>query len=117
MHGFLHKIWVVLFAFMIFGMLALVPVDKYQKSYMATIHRVQKRPQWHLDANYKYADYMEDGGDSQTANKLFVKWVKGEFIGENSEQKNFKKVPSTSKRKPYFIRDKYNPNILHPYRQ
>lgn len=113
MHGLLHKIWVVLFAFMIFGLLAMAPVNKYQKSYIDTYRKMQAKPQLHLDANYKYADYVNDGGDSRVANKLFKKWA-----NDYSSVLNNKPRGSVSNSvKPYFIRDKHNPKILYPYRR
>lgn len=115
MTGFLHKIWVVLFAFMIFGLMALAPVEKYQKSYMQTYRHIRKKTQKHLDANYKYADFVEDGGDVKVANKLFKKWANEREAGGDENAKRINKNKS-GVRKPYFVRDKYNPNILHPYR-
>ncbi len=113
MHGLLRKIWVVLFVFMIFGLLAMTPVDKYQKSYINTYRKMQAKPQLHLDANYKYADYIDDGGDSKVASKLFKKWTND----YSSVLKNKPKENDSKSVKPYFIRDKYNSKILHPYRQ
>lgn len=112
MHGFLHKIWVVLFVFMIFGLLAMAPVNKYQKSYINAYRKMQAKPQLHLDANYKYADYINEGGDSRVANKLFKKWSND----YSSVSKTKQKVHSQTSIKPYFIRDKKNPKVLHPYR-
>lgn len=108
MNGFLHKIWVVLFAFMIFGLLALVPVDKYQKAYMDEYHRIKSKPQRHIDANYKYVDYIEDGGSPEAVD-LFFKDSKINYKKRYSRPRN-------KRRKPYYRRDKYNPNILYPYK-
>lgn len=105
MESLLKKIWVVLFVFMIFGILSWIPVDKYQKAYLDEFHRINVRPQLHYDNGVKYAEYIEDGGDPNSKQ-----------IVPSSE-----KLFSTSdnlppKRKPYFIRDKNNPKILYPYR-
>ncbi len=106
MENFLRKIWVVLFAFMIFGILAWVPLDKYQKSYMHAYHRIQMKPQEHLDNQYRYAEYIINGGTPETFKKITYTFPK---------QRYYKKSYSY-KRRPYFIRDKHNPNIIYHYR-
>lgn len=108
MNGFLHKIWVVLFAFMIFGLLAWVPVDKYQKAYMDEYHRFKAMPQKRIDASYKYVEYIENGGYPEVAKSFFDE-------PRMKPRKRFHRY-NPRHRKPYFIRDKYNPNVLHPYR-
>ncbi|MBD5403217.1 hypothetical protein HDR58_10555 [bacterium] len=109
MEGFIHKIWVVLFAFMIFGMLAWVPVGKYQKSYMDAYHAAKNKPQEHVDQAYNYADYVENGGAPNSYQLTPQDYYKKYKIRRRNVQK-------TTKRKPYYIRDKHNPKILHPYR-
>lgn len=89
----------------------MAPVNKYQKSYIDTYRKMQAKPQLHLDANYKYADYIEDGGDSKVANRLFKKWAND----YSSILKDESKVSPQKLVRPYFIRDKHNPKILHPY--
>ena len=98
---------------MIFGLFAMTPVDKYQKSYVNAYRKIYAKPQLHLDANYKYADYIDDGGDSKVANRLFKKWAND----YSSILKEEPKVYTKKSIKPYFVRDKNNPRILHPYRQ
>lgn len=98
---------------MIFGLLAMAPVNKYQKSYINAYRKMRVKPQLHLDANYKYADYIEDGGDSRVANKLFKKWTNDyDSILKDESRRYHRKVV-----RPYFIRDKRNPKILYPYRR
>ncbi len=101
---------------MIMGLLALAPVRKYQKAYINMYRNVQAKPQKHLDANYKYADFVEDGGDVKVANKLFKKWANEPVIDVRLRWNNLNNPNKQKIRKPYYIRDKYNPNILHPYR-
>lgn len=97
----LRKIWVVLFAFMIFGLLAWVPVGKYQKTYMNKLHEEKAKPQKRIDETYKYVEKIEDGTiDSTPQKEVTSKPKKQIHIG----------------RKPFFIRDKKNPNILYPYK-
>lgn len=100
MMSFLRKIWVVLFAFMIFGMLAWVPVDKYQKSYMNKLHQEKAKPQKRVDEAYKYVEKVEDGAIDVTPQKPV-----------HRPRRHFR-----AGRKPFFVRDKNNPNILYPYK-
>lgn len=100
MMSFLRKIWVILFAFMIFGMLAWVPVDKYQKSYMNKLHQEKAKPQKRVDEAYKYVEKVEDGAIDVTPQKPVQR-----------PRRHFR-----AGRKPFFVRDKNNPNILYPYK-
>lgn len=100
MMSFLRKIWIVLFAFMIFGMLAWVPVDKYQKSYMNKLHQEKAKPQKRVDEAYKYVEKVEDGAIDVTPQKPVPR-----------PRRHFR-----TGRKPFFVRDKNNPNILYPYK-
>jgi len=103
----LKKLWIFLIAFTIFGLLSLIPLDKYQKVYMDEFHRLKARPQKRVDSSYKYAEYIENGGtpnSSQTVPEATV---------ESGSDKAAKK---SGPRKPYFIRDKNNPKILYPYK-
>ena len=100
----LKKIWFFAFVFTIFGLLALVPLDKYQKSYMKEFHKIKAKPQQHVDDQIRYVQYIEQGGDP----------IPNQKIPANTTNRS-KKIDSRH-RKPYFIRDKHNPNILYPYR-
>lgn len=101
MMSFLRKIWVVLFAFMIFGMLTWVPVDKYQKSYMNKLHQEKAKPQKRVDDAYKYVEKVEEGA-IDTAPQKTVRVRPKKHIRQG--------------RKPFFARDRKNPNILYPYK-
>lgn len=105
MEYFLKKIWVVLFAFMIFGILSWVPIDKYQKVYLNEFHRIKTIPQKHYDNGVQYADYIEEGGSPNSRQ-----------IAPSSEKLYSTSDSIPKKRIPYFIRDKHNPKILYPYR-
>lgn len=98
--SFLRKIWVVLFAFMIFGMLAWVPVDKYQKLYMNKLHQKKAKPQKRVDDAYKYVEKVEEGAIDATPQKPVHRHRRHIRGG----------------RKPFFVRDRKNPNILYPYK-
>lgn len=101
MMSFLKKMWVILFAFTIFGMLAWVPIDKYQKLYMNKLHQEKAKPQKRVDEAYKYVEKVEEGAiDTTPQETIQVKPKKDAQTG----------------RKPFFVRDKNNPNILYPYK-
>ena len=104
----LKKIWFFAFVFTIFGLLALVPLDKYQTSYMNEFHKIKAKPQKHVDEQIRYVQYLEEGGEPTANYKIPVD-------NYNNKNKN-KKLNDPRYRKPYFIRDKNNPNILYPYR-
>ncbi len=109
MHGLLKKVWVVLFFFMILGLLAMVPLDKYQKAYLDEYHRIKAKPQKRVDAAYTYVEYLENGGEptsTLTAPEAYNKTFRPRRVIFNDPRK----------RKPVYIRDKNNPKILHPYR-
>lgn len=115
----LKKIYAWLFIFMIFGLLAYIPVEKYQKKYIETYHQIQNVPQEHIIKNYKYADYVQEHGIfSRYTYAIFFKYPR---VLNSSGNKQIQ--PSTPEHvfsdpkysKPHFIRDKKNPNILHPY--
>jgi hypothetical protein len=99
-------------AFTIFGLLALIPVDKYQKAYLDELHRTKIEPQMHLDATYRYVDAIEDG---------FEDISKG--ILDNPPEKYYQQIVINQQNKiqkikqyvrPRYVRDKDNPQILHP---
>ena len=110
MEHFFRKILVVLFAFMIFGLLALVPVDKYQKAYMKEFYRIKSKPQDHIDNAYKYVEHIEDGGSPNS------KQLNPNYHNNSNYRQVVRKNKFSPRRKPYFIRDKYNRNIIYPYR-
>lgn len=105
MESFLKKIWVILFVFMVFGIMALVPVDKYQKIYLDEFHKQKAKPQQHLDSIFKYVENFE------TDNEIPNPHIPKNKITRPNPVKIKKDV-----RKPYYIRDKNNPNILYPYK-
>lgn len=104
MDSFLRKIWVVLFAFMIFGMLAWVPVGKYQRAYMAEFHRIKAKPQKRIEETYKMIDAIEDGAEIPQQPQIV----------QNPPPPP--KPINKGKRKPFFIRDKRDARILYPYK-
>lgn len=107
MEHFLRKIWVVLLAFTVFGILSWVPVDKYQKVYLDEFHRIKAKPQKRVDYAYKYVEYIEEGGDPNSRQSIMPDFREKQIARRNLNPRY---------RKPYYIRDKYNRNILRPYR-
>lgn len=108
MHGLLKKIWVLLLFFTVLGLLAMVPLDKYQKAYLDEYHRIKARPQKRVDDAYKYVEYLENGGEptqTLTVPESYGKTFRPRKVTFNDPRH----------RKPVYIRDKNNPKILHPY--
>ncbi len=88
-----------------------IPVEKYQKKYFAVVKQIQNKPQEHLDRQYKYAQDFEKYG-------TFYPEVKE--VNTSKEAKPATNLEQTNERvhyKPLYIRDKNNPNILHPYKE
>lgn len=114
MVNILKKIWLVLFVFMIFGLLALVPIEKPQRAYMQGIKELNEIPQKRVNHNYKYVEYIEEGNTPiqfEDFHKILTEYEK--FLQRKSQSRTSK---NPRKRKPYFIRDKNNPKILYPYK-
>lgn len=89
------------------GLIALVPFDKYQSAYMKEYHKVKSAPQKRINAAYTYVEKVESGElqERQTEkDKQQTKRIK--YVQQNP-----------TNRKPIYIRDKNNPNILHPYKE
>lgn len=105
MDRILKKVWIFLLIFTGMGLVALIPLDKYQSAYMKEYHKVKSAPQKRVDAAYTYVEKVESGeAEEQTSrNEQIAKRVKYT-------------QPNPRYRKPLYIRDKNNPNILHPYR-
>lgn len=101
---------------MILGLMTFVPVEKYQKSYIDTFKNIHSIPQKRVDHNYKYVEYIEEGGIPIPFETFHSNLSKA----EEKIKRNFrcnKKEEDPRKRKPYFIRDEHNPRILYPYRR
>ncbi len=105
MDSILKKVWIFLLIFTGMGLVALIPLDKYQSAYMKEYHKVKSAPQKRVDAAYTYVEKVESGETE-------------EQTGQNAQiAKRIKYTqPNPRNRKPIYIRDKNNPNILHPYR-
>lgn len=109
----LKIIALLIFTIVVFSMLFSIHVEKYQKEYFTIIKQIQNKPQEHLDRQYKYAENFEkyDTFYPETEQKQ----SKPKVI-----QKTQQKTQTHTERKhytPLYIRDKNNPNILHPYKK
>lgn len=111
MDRILKKIWVVLFFFMILGLMMLIPVDKYQKVYLDAYHRKKAAPQKRVDAAYTYVEYLNDGGEPTNTMTAPIS-----YTNRQVPQRLKYSAINSNHRKPLYIRDKNNPNVLHPYR-
>lgn len=45
---------------MIFGLIAMIPIGKYQRKYMHTYHRIKAKPQEHINRTYEYVEKVEN---------------------------------------------------------
>lgn len=83
----------------------LTPIFKYQKSFEEYIKNANALPKEQLDYSIYYAGYVDAGGTLSYSQ--FIK------LHKMLDKKNDPLKPQ--KRRPYYIRDKHNPNILYPY--
>ena len=85
-----------------------IPVKKYQSIYFKFIKDFRNKPQEHFDKQIEYADYIEQNDE-----------LPADLTTKKSTLTIVEKTPQTKdeKMKPKFIRDKNNPNILHPYKK
>lgn len=107
MLDFIKNVWIGIFIFFIFNFMA-IPIYKYKKPYLKYINSIQQLPQQRVDAEILYSQYVEDNG--QLAKEEFIK-------RQQSYRKNQLPPAQTEPkiRRPYYIRDDKDPNILHPY--
>lgn len=118
MNTSLKIIWVCLIIFCIAGMLISIPAEKTQYKFKRAILRKRLAPLARLDATQKYLEDYEKGifddvymfGDSPRLKTLY----NIELDKKISEQEKEQSSQSTI-RKPLYIRDRNNPNILYKY--
>lgn len=104
MLDWIKRIWVGLFMCVIFEMM-LTPIYKYQEAYNDYMRHLIELPSQHLDYNVFYEGYVNAGGTLSF----------DQFMRMNRMFDRQRKKEEPQKRKPYYIRDKNNPNILYPY--
>ena len=99
MRHHLLQFWIIIFILMICGLLAQIPLEKYQRNYFNFIDRFNSIPQEHINRQIEYANQS------------------GATNIEVYRKKNFNKsVQNVPQREPYYIRDAKNPRILYHYK-
>ena len=93
----------------IFALVNFVPWEKYQNKYFDIINEFRSKPQQHFDKQIEYAKYVQENG------KMPDLYKKSDIKTHIPVKKQ--KKEKEQKRKPLYIRDKNNPNILHPYKE
>lgn len=87
--------------------LTFIPIGKYQSAYFKFIKDFRNKPQEHFDRQIEYAQNFEE--NYEPSKEFHVNKVNPEVQKQAEPQKE-------QKLKPKYIRDKNNPNILHPYK-
>lgn len=91
-----------------------IPVKKYQQSYFNIVKESRNKPQQHYDKQIKYANYIEENGELPQELKK-TKPILDKTNPKSMPVKTNK--PDNNSLKPKYIRDKNNPDILHPYKE
>lgn len=106
-HQKIILIFILIFIF-ISACFTFIPIKKYQSNYFKFIKDFRNKPQEHFDKQIEYANYIEEKGEFPPDLKI-----------KNQPLTIVEKTPQTKedKMKPKYIRDKNNPNILHPYKK
>lgn len=119
MNDTLKYIWVGLMLFCIFGLVISIPVQKYQDKLKTAILKKKYAPQARVDATQKYIDAVEIGTVDTVYSfgysPEFLEMAKVEFDNKTKSENMLRQTPSDNVRKPLYIRDKNNPNILYKY--
>ena len=100
MHHHLFQFWIIVIALALCALFSSLPLEKFQYEYKKYIYNFNAAPQKHLNRQIEYAN------DSGAVDILI-------FDSSNMRVKNKNNI---NIRKPYYIRDVNNPNILHKYR-
>lgn len=117
MNDTLKIIWGCLILFCVISIVVSVPVENTQSQIKRAILKKRLAPIARLDATQKYLDEYEKGsfddvymfGDSPRLKSLYSIELEKKLSDSESKQEN------SNIRKPLYIRDKNNPNILHKY--
>jgi len=117
MNDTLKFIWVGLIIFCIIGLLVSVPVEKAQTKLQKSILKHKLAPQARLDATNKYLELYEKGNIDEIYSFGVSPELKNMYdIELNKKVSEYEdKTPRAHVRRPLYIRDKNNPNILYKY--
>ena len=99
MRHHLFQFWIILILITLCGLFSLIPFYKYQSVYIEFIHKFNNIPQEHLNGQIEYAN---------SSGNVDIEIYTG--------HKKYEDKLIEKERKPFFIRDKKNSKILHPYR-
>lgn len=119
-HEFLKKIFNALILFTVLGLISMIPMDNYQKSFKAEQQKIYTTPQKHINATEKYVEAVFDG-EEDISNGIKPRAPKKYY-----NTKPYKKFVIIKKRttqkarkysRPLYVRDKNNPKILRRYRK
>jgi hypothetical protein len=83
-----------------------IPLGKYQTEYFKFIKKFRSKPQEHYDKQIEYANYVLNNGEAPKNKQVHI---------PPKQITQIKTEPP--RRKPLYIRDKNNPEILHPYKE
>ena len=111
--------WKIIFIFLlgyifISACAAFIPIEKYQQSYFNLVKEVRNKPLEYYKRQIEYADYIEQYGELPPQSR------RKKLIINNKNTKSAPveiKEPENIPLKPKYIRDKNNPEILHPYKE
>ena len=121
MNELLKLIWVLLSAFALMGVIAMIPLDKYQEVYLDELHRIKTEPQRRMEATLRYIEAIENGEEDISNGILSTppkKYYPAPIPRIKKAENNTTETTSHNQNKyekPLYIRDKNNPNILHKY--
>ncbi|MBR1618440.1 hypothetical protein IJ674_00935 [bacterium] len=106
-HQKIILIFILIFIF-ISACFTFIPIKKYQSNYFKFIKDFRNKPQEHFDKQIEYANYIEQNDE-----------LPADLEIKKTNLPSLKKTSRTveKKMKPKYIRDKNNPNILHPYKK
>jgi len=114
-------IWMFLFFMFAIDILMKTPIKQYHQDYINELNRIRSIPQKRIEATYRYIEAVENGSED-VSNGILTEPPKKYYI--DSEDEEFYKITTAPKKesksenkytKPLYVRDKDNPQILHPY--
>ncbi len=119
MNDTLKIVWGCLILFCVIGIVFSVPVENSQSQIKRAILKKRLAPLARLEATQKYLDEYEKGtfdevymfGDSPKFKSMYSIELEKKLSETEAKEEN----SNSNIRKPLYIRDKNNPNILYKY--
>ena len=114
----IKRFFLVLIAFTILGLLSMVPVGKYQKSYNKKRQEYRNAPQIHVDATERYVEAIMEG-EEDISKGIKARAPKKYYLPffNKGTATNKKRSKARVYDKPLYVRDKNNPKKLRPYKE